>query len=409
MSEYGRPALRRCIAVEPDVFARDHWGRDPLLSRASQLGGCFSDLFSMNDVDELVAARALRTPFVRMAKNGVILPTTRYTGPGGYGAEVADQLSSEKVLAEFADGATLVLQGLHRTWAPIESFARQLATDLGRGCQVNAYITPAASRGFDPHYDVHDVFVLQIYGQKRWRIHRPVIANPTSDQPWTDHSLAVKTRATERPSIEAALEPGDALYLPRGWIHSATACEGTSIHLTVGVATCTHSDVVRTIVDRSIACEALRTALPLGTDPDRSETLRRSVEQSIAALVAALQAVTIEDEVSAVCEAFSRRLSCDCPAEPVRPLQTVERLQGATAETTVVLRAGLRVSLSLDGDVARLTLPTKTVTFPAAAGSALAALSSGEAIRIKDLPRLDETSAIVVAKRLIREGVLVLP
>ena len=67
-------------------------------------------------------------------------------------------------------GATLVLQGLHRTWGPIGDFTRALVRDLGHPAQVNAYITPASSRGFDPHYDTHDVWAVQVEGEKAWNI-----------------------------------------------------------------------------------------------------------------------------------------------------------------------------------------------------------------------------------------------
>ena len=52
--------------------------------------------------------------------------------------------------------------------------------------QVNAYVTPAQNTGFSDHYDVHDVFVLQVAGEKRWRIREPVHPSPLRDQPWTD-------------------------------------------------------------------------------------------------------------------------------------------------------------------------------------------------------------------------------
>ena len=91
------------------------------------------------------------------------------------------------MLRHFADGATLVLQGLHRTWEPLLDFSQQLAADLGHPNQVNAYVTPPQSTGFSDHYDVHDVFVLQVEGEKRWRIRPPVHVAPLRDQPWTDH------------------------------------------------------------------------------------------------------------------------------------------------------------------------------------------------------------------------------
>ncbi|MGV7858540.1 JmjC domain-containing protein, partial [Mycobacterium kansasii] len=83
-------------------------------------------------------------------------------------------VDSAKVLAEFASGATIVLQGLHRLWPPMIDFVRSMVDDLGHPVQANAYVTPPGSRGFDAHYDVHDVFILQVSGEKHWTVHPPV-------------------------------------------------------------------------------------------------------------------------------------------------------------------------------------------------------------------------------------------
>ena len=82
---------------------------------------------------------------------------------------------------------------------------------------------------------MHDVFVLQVAGEKHWTIHEPVLQAPLRDQPWTERRDAVRERAAEPPVIDAVLRPGDALYLPRGYLHSARALGGVSAHLTVGV------------------------------------------------------------------------------------------------------------------------------------------------------------------------------
>jgi hypothetical protein len=50
----------------------------------------------------------------------------------------------------------------YRVWPPIVAFSQQLVAELGHPVQANAYITPPSSRGFAPHYDVHDLFVLQV-------------------------------------------------------------------------------------------------------------------------------------------------------------------------------------------------------------------------------------------------------
>ena len=276
-----RPALSRCIRVPADDFADLYWGRQPLLSSAEELDHGFDDLFSAEAVDELVTRRGVRTPFIRMAHEGSVLGASAYTASGGFGAEIADQVSSEKVLAEFAGGATIVLQGLHRLWPPIIDFTRDLVDDLGHPAQVNAYVTPPSSQGFDPHYDTHDVFVLQISGEKHWRIHAPVHVDPLRTQPWDQHRAAVARAATGEPVIDAVLRPGDALYLPRGWIHSATALGATSVHLTIGMAAYTRADIVEALL-RQVGDNAdLRTSLPLGIDLRDPEALAPIVEQTV--------------------------------------------------------------------------------------------------------------------------------
>ena len=115
-----------------------------------------------------------------MAKSGSTLADKAFTAPGGVGAGVADQVSDDKLVRLFADGSTMVLQGLHRVWPPIIAFCQQLAAELGHPVQANAYVTPPQNQGFSNHYDVHDVFVLQIEGEKRWQIHAPVLRGAAS-------------------------------------------------------------------------------------------------------------------------------------------------------------------------------------------------------------------------------------
>ncbi len=177
-------ALARCVACSAQVFADEHWGRAPLLSRAAELASDFTDLFDEAAVDELVSARGIRTPFIRMAKDGSVRPASTYTRGGGAGAGISDQTADDKVLAALADGSTLVLQALHRTWPPLVDFGSRLAEELGHPVQINAYITPPQSQGFAPHHDVHDVFVLQVSGRKHWTVHAPVVEDPLSNQPF---------------------------------------------------------------------------------------------------------------------------------------------------------------------------------------------------------------------------------
>jgi len=93
-----RPALWRCTHTEPEAFAAEHWARRPLLARAEDTGESFADLLTLDAVDELLSRRGLRTPFLRIAKDGAVVDPKRFTTSGGAGAEVADQVSSDAVL-----------------------------------------------------------------------------------------------------------------------------------------------------------------------------------------------------------------------------------------------------------------------------------------------------------------------
>jgi ribosomal protein L16 Arg81 hydroxylase len=397
--------LSRCIATDPQTFAERYWGREPLLSRSDALPRDFSDLLSPDTVDELIAERGVRAPFIRLAKEGDVLAKDCYLGPAGFGAEMPDQVDSAKVLGQFASGATIVLQGLHRLWPPIIDFVRGLVDDLGQPVQANAYITPPGNRGFDFHYDVHDVFVLQASGQKRWIVHEPVHDHPLPSQPWTQHRAAIADRVSADPVIDTALSAGDALYLPRGWVHSAQSMETTSIHLTIGVSALTGVDVARAVVDQLATLDAFRKSLPMRSHPaDQDETIA-TVTKVMAEMVDLLR-----DEASVLSKGaaaeLSRRYVERTRPVTVRPLASLAAADHA-GTAVVQWRHGLIATIDeVDGRVV-LRLPDRTMTFPDVCRDAVQALHRGLIADAATLPGLDRADATVLIRRLLREAVVV--
>lgn len=389
--------------VEPDEFARVTWSRAPLLSTSAQLGSSYDDLFSLAAVDELLSRRGLRTPFIRLAKDGAVVPTGRYTRSGGTGAQVADQVSDDRVLALFLDGHTIVLQALHRLWPPLIDFAGALTTDLGHPLQINAYITPSSSQGFAAHYDVHDVFVLQVAGEKRWRIHEPVHADPLRDQPWTDHRAAVAARAEEEPVIDTVLRPGDALYLPRGYLHAAEALGDVSCHLTVGVHPVTRHALLESLLDIVSDDAALRASLPLGVDIADPASVAPDVEATVAALLERLRTVTAAD----VAERLGARLVGSSRPGPVAPLAQAVALQTLSLDSVLVARSHQHHVLRTEGDQLMLRVFDRTLTMPVSTIRAVRALLEGKRLRVGDLPDLDADEALALARRLVGESIAV--
>jgi ribosomal protein L16 Arg81 hydroxylase len=399
-----RPALARCLSVSPEEFAATYWSVRPLLSPAATLPSAFTDLFDAAAVDELLSTRGLRTPFLRLASAGNVLGANRFTRSGGLGAGIADQVADDKVLAEFAAGATLVLQGLHRTWLPLVEFAQQLSSDLGHPVQINAYVTPASNRGFDSHYDVHDVLVLQVAGEKRWTIHPPVHEHPLADQPWTDHREAVAAQAKQPPVIDEVLRPGDALYLPRGWLHSAEALGDTTIHLTIGMHATTRYDVLQALVALAADAPELRASLPLGIDPDDARSLEADFDATVKAFTERLGAASTADAADAV----RSRIDRTTRPEPIAPLAQARAAESLTASDRIRLRrhAHPRLERQKDGRL-RIITTTRSVTLAGDCEPAVRALLDGEPRAAGDLPGLSPDDARALAVRLLREGIVV--
>lgn len=113
---------------------------------------------------------------------------------------------------------------------------------------ANVYMTPAGSRGFDPHYDSHDTFILQAEGHKHWHVCRrdspdyvAINAEKKDRRKAGRSKSAAERRYTNffsHEELHAAaeletkskfgctlvhLKPGDVLYLPAGTIHEAAA------------------------------------------------------------------------------------------------------------------------------------------------------------------------------------------
>ncbi|GAB2561751.1 cupin domain-containing protein [Kribbella endophytica] len=468
----GRPALRRCVAGDPEEFATNYWGRRALLSPAAdlapsarpsdaalapgELSGAglgpsersgagrgagerpsdddqsgawrdagqsadqqapagFADLFSLAAVDELLSRRGLRTPFLRVAKNGSVVGDSQFTGPGGVGAEIGDQIRDDKVAALFAGGHTVVLQALHRTWPALVDFSTQLASEAGHPVQINAYITPAESQGFSAHYDVHDVFVLQVAGEKHWTVHEPVHLDPLRNQPWTDHSKAVAEAARDQqPVVDAVLHPGDALYVPRGFLHSAKALGGVSAHLTIGLHTMTRYLLIQELAALAANEVDLRTALPLGFNPGDPAQLAPELEKVVALFADHLHTASADDLAARL---RRRTWSGNRPA-PLAPLAHAQATADLKLGTTLRLRQGLNHHLvpgaipaqpdaAAGSQPVRLHLPDRTITFPAETATALAAALTGTPFAVGDLPDLPPEDQLVLARRLMTEAVLV--
>lgn len=340
-------------------------------------------LLSLDDVDHLLTSTAIRTPAVRMAQDGQVLPASAFTRSGAVlgGVSLAGLVDGRKVVDLFEGGATLVLQGLQRYWTPLARLVAELELDLGHPCQANAYLTPPGSQGFAVHSDTHDVFVFQTHGSKLWEVH-----------PAPGEDAAAGPR-------EVLLEPGLSMYLPTGTPHAARAQDTVSLHVTIGINQLTWRGLVQRALS-SLADDVPNDHLPAGHLGD-PQALAHQLGRHLSDIADRLREV----DPTASVDAEQRRFLASRPPRlegalvdglVVDTIDETTRLRRRPGHPCVVVERGERLEVLL-GD--------RSIDVPAHLRDALEVVRTSTSLTPADLP-LDPQSRLVLARRLVREGLL---
>jgi bifunctional lysine-specific demethylase and histidyl-hydroxylase NO66 len=199
------------------------------------------------------------------------------------------------------------------------------------------------------------------------------------------------------------LRPGDALYLPRGYLHAAEALGEVSAHLTVGIHPVTRQELVEALAALLPDDPELRQSLPLGIDVADASALTPDLDTTIEAMVAGLRRVSAAD----VARRVRGRVWGSTRATPLSPLRQAAATAAVGNDTTVQRRGALRYTIDTSGDSVVVLLPDRTVALPKSTKPALEALLSGEPVAVGALPNLDADEQVVLVRRLLREGVVV--
>lgn len=216
-------------------------------------------LVSFNTFNDLLAAHRLEPPRLRLSAGGEMLPQHRYATPEiTRRGTVWHRLHPAELHERLDAGASLVVDAIDQLHPPIGALAQDLEGWLRTHVQVNAYASWTATEGFGTHWDDHDVIVVQVSGAKRWRLFGATRTAPMY------RDVAEPEDPPETPVADLVLQPGDVLYLPRGWWHAVTADQGTaSLHLTCGLGAHTGADLIRWLSDELRSSELVRTDLPV--------------------------------------------------------------------------------------------------------------------------------------------------
>ena len=259
-----------------DEFLTNSWGQT--FKHVPGTPDKFSHLFPWERLNEALAQHRLDFPRIRLTRDGERLPPASYISHSTPGRKrvAVPRLRYDKLTQELNSGATLVLDAVDELYEPLRAVAEALELFFHERIQINAYAGWRTSRGFDLHWDDHDVFVLQVTGRKQWMVHGMTLAYPLAGDP-------KDPKPTEPPLWDHILEAGDLLYIPRGFWHVAYPLNEPTLHLTVGVHNRAGLDLLRWLVNRMRSRETFRMDLPRFATP---ETIQAHLVQMRSELLA---------------------------------------------------------------------------------------------------------------------------
>lgn len=359
------PGLAELIGAEAvPGFLRAQLGRQPFRTRLARPA---QRLFGWPQLNALLREHRLSPPRLRLERAGADVTQTAFRSRRTRRGTVMRDLDVAALNAILRDGATLIIDAVNEASAPLDTLCAGLASGFLASCQANLYACWGQTRGFDVHWDDHDVFVVQVEGRKRWTLYGANLAHPTRAAPALDHPRP------EQPLDEFVLEPGEVLYLPRGHWHAAVGVGEPSLHLTIGLTRRNGGDFLRWLADQALSDALVRADLPL-----------EAGDEALAARIQALLARSSSDAPVELARRYRRHLAAGQVYRPRLSLPHIGEPAGVDTGATIRLTPGA-AGLRTEGDEA--VLDWRGVEFRIDGGleAPLRRLVAGEAVACTDL------------------------
>ena len=295
---------------------------------------------------------------------------------------------------------------VNQNWLPLARLLRELETFFLNPLDTVLFYSPPKVQGAPPHFDPYDNYVLQISGEKHWKIYQPKVVLPLNSQ-----LRSITDENVGEPVHEVRMRPGDLLYLPRGVIHEAACGEEPSIHLTLYNYAYRWRDLLCDIVERLAEQDvALRRSVPLsvsreiacGASPEEAGVSDKLASLLHNCLANFATAGSIGRHARRMVDSLLPLELGNLDAQPQGELDGSQR---------VAKRPGMVCYVHDDGDNVVIGFPGGKLSGPALIKSSLEFIAkSSEPFLLSELPgALSLQSKEVLVRRLVREGLLFFP
>ena len=376
--------------VPTSEFESDYYERRLcLVNRATP--NYYADLLSSQDLDWVLGTHGLSHPEINVVHGEDDVERRSYSDGAGRVDPVA-------VAKQFDEGATIIYTQLQRRVPALARLCVSLGQTFGSRVQTNIYLTPSGAQGFKPHWDTHDVFVLQVSGRKLWSIYDTKVTLPLKGQNF-DTTVHHPGPVTE----EFELDAGGVVYIPRGLMHSARSSAEASLHITLGLTAFTWADFfVESVAAVALEDESLRQNLPMGfaNGSVSAEERARVYREKLSVLQAGFDPAPVwrhfQDEVLATnTPLFTNLLGSHLRADPV------------TVDSTVSRRTDVYVEVESDAVSCVVRFCGTEITLPGGLLPAIEMATTAERFRVQDLPDcIDADGKVTLVTRLLKEGLL---
>jgi hypothetical protein len=380
--------------LSAEIFFRDYWtrkccfisGRDP---------GAWNKLFSIEDVEPLLGMAGLGPQNSYRVVKSEQGRTVRFEPPDDGKAGIHYFYNA------FSRGYTITVDAVHTRWRAIATLCSNLQADFDHPAEAGLFFTPPRSQGFQPHYDDHDVFVLQLHGSKRWRLYESSVPLPRPNEihPPLPQDIG-------EPTQELLLNQGDLLYIPEGCIHEAATSQTASLHLSVRIHVYRWLDLMQEMWKQSAWRDvALRKALPVGSLHSDGAFLDGELRRLIAGFDIGMARAGAVDSLA------KSLLKRGGPPAPDGHFTSLQRMDELGLDTVVTRRAGMSVRVRQSPEGAVLEFGSNAVNGPATLAPAFDYISRVEEFRPRDLlpTRLTDEIRLALVRRLVQEGLLCIP
>lgn len=376
--------------LSKEEFFADYREKKPLVIKRGQ-PDYFSSLLSLDEVDRVITTLDRRYPDITLKNARAKVSADQYTVHG-------DSLDVAKVYQLFAEGSTITLAFLDTVVPSLAELCRNLEREFSCPFQTNVYLTPAGAQGAKPHYDTHDVFVLQIVNSKQWTIYGTPVELPLAGQGFDSsvHEIGA-------PTLEFTLEAGDIAYIPRGVAHDAHSDDNVSLHITAGALCYTWADLLLELVaEKSLNDPAFRKALPPGfAGQDFDRTAARDTLKNL------LQQLSASSDLDPILDRFVDEFVSACPPLLRGQMSELATLDSLTIRSMVGARPGAIFHLRTNGTSTAVACYGRTIAFPSHTAEAVRFALNRPQFVVSELPcDLDDEGKLTLVRRLIREGLV---